>query len=61
MLDIASIMLSTLTMLYVIIRAVQVDKIEPWFPTLTAPKHSDEASGTGASNGGTVSPWRRRF
>lgn len=51
MLDIAGILFSSAMMLFIIVRAVQLDRIRPWFQPIS---HRD---------GGTkvpVRPWQRR-
>jgi hypothetical protein len=52
MLDLAGILFSSVMMLFVIVRAVQLDRSEPWFQTISRKK---EDAGQSAPR-----PWRRR-
>jgi hypothetical protein len=51
MLDVAGIMFSSVMILFVVIRAVRLDRVRPWFQTVE-----------GADNAakGRPLPWRRR-
>jgi len=60
LLDLASIMFTTLMMIYVVVRAVHLDQTVPWFPVTPPKKQPDAASRTGYSTSGTQPPWRHR-
>ena len=51
MLDLAGIMFSSIMMMMVIVRAVRMDRTQPWFQTV---KRKDDTAGK--DNG----PWRRQ-
>ncbi len=51
MLDLAGIMFSSIMMMFVIIRAVKVDRTQPWFQSIKR-KETAEAKQNG--------PWRRQ-
>lgn len=51
MLDIAGILFSSVMMLFVIVRAVRLDRSQPWFQTI---------AGKGEPRKPAQRPWRRR-
>ncbi|HXT78925.1 MAG TPA: hypothetical protein VN702_05110 [Acetobacteraceae bacterium] len=59
MLDLMGIMFSSVIMLFVIVRAVQLDSTQPWFQTIARNKGpaGDDAGGTASGDGRT---WRVR-
>ena len=59
MLDLMGIMFSSVIMLFVIVRAVQLDSTQPWFQTIARNKGpaGDDAGGTDSGDGRT---WRMR-
>ncbi len=51
MLDIAGILFSSIMMLIVIVRAVQLDRTQPWFQTIAVKDNQPKLR---------VRPWQRR-
>jgi hypothetical protein len=51
MLDLAGILFSSVMMLVVIVRAVRLDRTQPWFQTIKRPSTPAEQN---------TKPWRRR-
>jgi hypothetical protein len=62
MLDLAGILFSSCLMLFVIVRAVQLDRVMPWFQTITRKPGTGDTGKAAGSSGGThqSAPWRRQ-
>jgi hypothetical protein len=52
MLDLIGILFSSVMMLFVIVRALQLDRVQPWFQTVRRQQVSTPAA---------EAPWRRRL
>ena len=56
MLDLGGIMFSSVIMLFVIVRAVQLDRIIPWFQRKSTITEPQAVKGRGKQN---LRPWQR--